>query len=102
MHTFVGFGRFDADVWFIGIEQGGGKDIPELARRIEAWGNLGCPEVTDLHQYCDAIDERQWHGPNAKYQRTLAQMVRILFAAQERPISTRAIIAYQAEQLGRV
>jgi hypothetical protein len=66
MHTFVGFGTPDAPVWFIGLEQGGGEDLPELERRLAAWQTLGSSETADLLEYCEQIQEARWHGRGAK------------------------------------
>ena len=34
MNTFLGYGDFTADTWFVGMEQGGGKSLQDIQNRI--------------------------------------------------------------------
>jgi hypothetical protein len=101
MERFVGFGALDAGLWFVGMEQGGGQDLHELARRLEAWQSLGSTEVADLQAYCELLGERRWHGPHARIQPTLGKMVRVVLATRGENASPAAVRAYQSERLGR-
>lgn len=62
MHRFVGFGDPSADIWFIGLEQGGGEDLGELERRLSAWIDSGAGPFADLREYCSRLGE---HRPKA-------------------------------------
>jgi hypothetical protein len=101
MQRFVGFGALEADLWFVGMEQGGGQDLHELARRLEAWQSLGSSEVADLRAYCELLDERRWHGAQAKIQPTLGKMARVVLAARGENPSPAAVRDYQSQHLGR-
>lgn len=101
LENFVGFGSYDADFWFIGMEQGGGHDLGDLKRRLDAWHALGEEEVVDLGRYCERLNETRWHGPGAKIQPTLGKMVRVVLGARGGDASANAVRSYQAERLGR-
>lgn len=45
--TFYGFGNFNADYWFIGIEEGGGGSEQEVQNRIDSWIALGRTNLLD-------------------------------------------------------
>jgi hypothetical protein len=51
MAGFFGYGHFDAPVWFIGAEEGGGADAEEIARRMQAWHDRGGHLLEDLQAF---------------------------------------------------
>ena len=64
-----GFGRWDAPFWFIGPEQGKGKDEPEdNDRRVEAWKRLGKTELCDCLEFHAQISDLSWHVEGANLQ----------------------------------
>lgn len=44
---FFGYGRWDAPVWFVGLEEAGTGMPEELQTRLEAWGQRGCRELEE-------------------------------------------------------
>ena len=101
MNTFVGFGSYSADFWFVGMEQDGGHDVAELERRLNAWQSMRCEEVVDLPTYLAAIGEERWSGARAAIQPTLGKMIRIVLSARGVTPSAAAIRSHQVERLGR-
>jgi hypothetical protein len=69
--NFLGYGRLDAPVWFIGMEKGGGNSFEEITRRIEAWAELGRNSAEDIYRYHVAIGIQEWFsGPRPRLQST--------------------------------
>ncbi|MCC5985271.1 MAG: hypothetical protein JJU42_12995 [Rhodobacteraceae bacterium] len=52
---FFGYGEFEAPLWFIGMEEGGGKSASDVARRIRTWQERGRAPLEDVAKYHDAI-----------------------------------------------
>ena len=102
MSRFVGFGDPSAPFWFIGLEQGGGENLAELARRLDAWRDLGAGSFADLKEYCERIGEARWHGRSARIQPTLGKLVRVVLASQGQPIDSDSVRRHQAETFGRM
>ncbi len=100
MSRFVGFGDRSAPVWFVGLEQGGGENLAELERRLEAWYDLGAGSFADLRHYCERIGERRWHGPSPRIQPTLGKLVRLVLAAQGQATDPESVRRHQAETFG--
>jgi hypothetical protein len=102
IQTFLGFGQSRASLWFIGLEQGGGSDLPELRRRLRAWHRLDRAPLIDLEQYHALIAEPRWFGEHAKIQPTWGKLVRVTLARQGLVgVNRDQVRHYQAEQLGR-
>ena len=51
MRGFYGYGRYEANYWFIGLEEGGASSISDLAKRLETWRLLGSHEIEDLSAF---------------------------------------------------
>ncbi len=101
MERFVGFGSPSASIWFVGLEQGGGKDLKELDRRLSAWANQGSGAFADLREYCKSIDERRWHGESPRIQPTLGKLACVALALEGREPNTESVRRFQADSLGQ-
>src|SRR5438874_12056489 len=55
-----GHRRYEADYWFIGLEEGGASSIGDLAKRIEVWRQLGSREIEDVYAFHDALGFTDW------------------------------------------
>ena len=94
---FYGYGDYDGDFWFIGMEEGGGNvDI-----RLSQWDERGRRELEDLAGFHYAIGMTEWFEPKSKLQPTWSKYVRIILAAEGKIFSTECIRQYQTHQLGR-
>jgi hypothetical protein len=70
IETFYGYGNWEkSNFWFVGIEEGGGNKIENIAKRLESWSELGKTDLLDckLHHEKsgstfnkDALHSRTW------------------------------------------
>jgi hypothetical protein len=97
---FFGYGRWDAPVWFVGIEEAGAGTPEELQARLLAWDQRGRRELEDAPVFYPACGQPQWHGPNASLQRTWRQLMRMLLLARGEPVEEDALLEYQKHTLG--
>jgi hypothetical protein len=100
MRRFVGFGVPEARTWFIGLEQGGGENLEELERRLDAWSRLGAATFADLADYCGRMGEHRWHGEHARIQPTLGSLVRMMLASHGVAPTSDAVRRYQSDHFG--
>ena len=98
-----GFGRWDAPLWFIGPEQGKGKDEPEdNDRRVEAWKRLGKTELCDCLEFHAQISDLSWHVEGANLQSTWRPLILLLKTFLDQPAGIDNIRTYQRDRWGRV
>ena len=91
---FVGYGRLDADIWFLGMEEAGGGEENIKARlsfrqtedNAEAHKILGITK----HHWGKRIIQRTWRG-----------MCYIMLQLENTEPTTENVRNYQAEKLGR-
>ena len=57
MNTFMGYGDFNADTWFIGMEEAGGDSLADVQARIGAWEERGGRVLEDCAEYHHAIGQ---------------------------------------------
>ncbi|WP_322889914.1 MULTISPECIES: hypothetical protein [unclassified Yoonia] len=55
MNTFMGYGDFDAETWFIGMEEAGGNTLQDVQIRIGTWEERGRRTLEDCAEYHQAI-----------------------------------------------
>jgi hypothetical protein len=101
IHSFFGYGSYKADYWFIGMEEGGGGSLEEVASRLSCWRERGERQLEDVRAYHEALGINQFFHEPVKIQRTWAQLCRIVLASQGLSEDLRAIKAYQKDKLGR-
>jgi len=101
MHTFYGYGDYDAPFWFVGMEERGRGTVAGVNRRLRRWKERGKRELEDL---------AQWHlaeGPHRRFsgrpalQPTWNRLMRILLTAKGEDVTLSALRRYQKERLGR-
>ncbi len=97
---FFGFGRWDAPVWFVGLEEAGAGTPEELQARLAAWDHRGRRELEDAPSFYPACGQQSWHGPDATLQPTWRQLIRLLFLARGEPVGEEALLQYQEKKLG--
>lgn len=117
MDEFFGYGRYDSDYWFIGMEEGGGNSIEEVEQRLAQWLELGASELIDNYRFHRALDSFKsrkgiiQHGSYAEYfegniktQPTWRKLIRTLLTI-ENPYPTynnEDIKHYQAHSWGQL
>jgi hypothetical protein len=91
---FVGYGSLDADIWFLGMEEGGGgKDNIRtrlMFRQVE--------DCAEAHRMLGIVHH---HWGKKRIQPTWRGMCCIMLELEGKPVSTEHIRNYQADWLGR-
>lgn len=101
MRTFYGYGAWTAKYWFVGMEEGGGSTLEEIARRVRAWRRRGRRDLEDLRDYHLAIDAPRYFAGKPPLQRTWRALLRVVLAARGAAVDLDILRAYQSTLLGR-
>ncbi len=100
MNGFFGYGNLKAPYWFIGKEEGGGKDLEENFRRILTWEYFGKPTTVDMIDYHIKLGftDKQLNNIQA----TWTKLVQILLTMEGKEGSKEERRSYQRNHLGRL
>jgi hypothetical protein len=99
MSTFVGYGDFNSDTWFVGMEEGGGHSLENIQMRIGAWSDRGGHILEDCAEYHQAIGAGAlFKAPVRSAQRTWAWLVRAQLASEGKPHDISAAKVMQGER----
>jgi hypothetical protein len=101
-HRFYGYGNYGGQIWFIGMEEGGGNSFTEITRRLDAWALRGRREVDDLAGYHAAIGITYLFNERPKLQPTWNPLIRIVLTAKGQPCDRESVREYQKRELGRM
>jgi hypothetical protein len=101
INTFVGYGDFASDHWFIGMEEGGGGSLDEVSRRLAVWESHGKPVLEDVSRFHEELGMPEYFHEPVKLQRTWAQLCRVFLSSQELPDDVGAVRQFQKGHLGR-
>jgi len=94
LFNFIGYGRLEADVWFIGMEEaGGGED--NLRKRLKFRQVEDCAEAHKI------LGITKHHWGKKTIQRTWWGMCYVMLSLEGKETDTESIRNYQAENLGR-
>jgi hypothetical protein len=96
---FFGYGAVTAPVWFIGKQEGGGKNWDECRRRLDVWHKRGRRDIEDVVGYHRAFGEDCWFADPPKIQSTWRELIRLRLAMANEPISPDSIGHYQVHRL---
>jgi hypothetical protein len=97
---FYGYGTYKSKYWFIGKEEGGGTH-PEVAKGLACWQRRGRTELEDLVEFHQCCGITEWFGEQPQIQPTWGRLIRVLYSAEGRPVTTDAVREFQASCLGR-
>ena len=100
MQGFYGYGSYEAPVWFVGMEEGGGS-YDDIRRHIEHWDRRGGEELEDLRSFHIEKGQTEFFEGARSLQSTWRGLVRMLLADSGQDPSPDELRAFQAEQLGR-
>lgn len=92
--NFIGYGKLDANVWFIGMEEAGGGEDNIRSR-------LGFRQVEDCAEAHKILGITKHHTGRKIIQRTWRGMCYIMLRLEEKPVDRESIRNYQADYLGR-
>ena len=99
--TFVGYGDYQPKYWLVGMEEGGGGSLDEVARRLAKWEAAGRSELLDLRgQHLDG-DLADFLGGSEDLQKTWSNLIRVVLGCEGRPTDNETVRAYQQSKLGR-
>jgi hypothetical protein len=105
---FFGYGDWGAKYWFIGPEQGKGKnEQPGNDHRVAAWVKLGRPEICDIQKFHAEIGQAYYFSEKPSkvpLQPTWRLLILVLLATFGIPNPTDPEVRreYQREEWGRV
>ena len=99
--TFYGYGSWSAPYWFIGLEEGGVDSAEDFEKRVNAWDEMGQPDLLDLREFHLRIGHAEYCQPDAKLQSTWRRLMRSLFVAKGNAPTDESLRRYQAFELGR-
>ena len=105
--TFFGFGNLRHPLWFIGMEEGGGRDYWEIERRLSVWNQRpqALVDLVEFHRKAFPDDEKVkgFFTPTVKHlQRTWNGLIRTFLSYQgEEAIRTELVKEFQGSKLGR-
>lgn len=100
MEGFYGYGNLDSPYWFIGKEEGGGKEIEENYRRVKTWESFGKNPTVDMIDYHLKLGFPE-HSLNS-LQSTWNKLIQILLEIEQKPGEKEDRRKYQRHQLGRL
>lgn len=103
IRTFYGYGNPAGPIWLIGMEEGGGESEAEVARRLQVWQSLGCPETADLAEFHRHLGMPQFFSHPTTLQHTWAYLISLLLTSERGTAPDVASVkAYQRDHLGRL
>lgn len=76
--SFFGYGQWTAPIWFVGIEEAGGRTESEVERRLSLWNHRGSKELEDAPVFYPKSGNDRWHGNKAELQATWKQLIRFI------------------------
>lgn len=95
--TSYGYGCWNASAWFIGPEQGMGRN-EDLSMRVKAWIDSGRRELDDCRAYHLKIQEYRWHEDKVRIQSTWGKLMLLYLAFAEPETTDRR--KFQKEKWG--
>nr|MDQ3005688.1 hypothetical protein [Chloroflexota bacterium] len=101
-HSFYGYGNYNGQYWFIGMEEGGGSSFAEIAKRLSVWADRGRLELEDVAEYHNQIGLSHLFQEKPVIQRTWGKLIRILLSIDGIAPITEQVREYQRSSLGRL
>ncbi len=92
--NFVGYGKLNADVWFLGMEEAGGGENNILSR-------LKFRQIEDCAEAHKILGITKHHTGRKIIQSTWRSMCYIMLRLEGKPVDRESIRNYQADYLGR-
>jgi len=100
INTFYGYGNYQGDYWFIGMEESGGG-LEDISNRISTWSKRGQRELEDVAEYHDAIGVTNLFSEGARLQPTWNKLIRIILSSTRSDFNIEDVRNYQIKELGR-
>ena len=81
VHQFFGYGSYGGDWWLIGMEEGGGNNVEEVATRLRLWDQRGRRELEDVDMFESSPELAKWFTARPPLQPTWRGLARMILAA---------------------
>lgn len=101
MYNFYGYGNYQGDYWFVGMEEGGGDSVAEINQRITTWDQRGRSELEDVVDYHRALGIDWPFAEKPKLQSTWSKLIRVLLSMQGQNPTTDEVRFYQQRHWAR-
>jgi hypothetical protein len=98
---FLGYGNFNSDYWFVGMEEGGGKSFEEINSRLIHWVDGGKKELEDVAEYHQKFGMGYFFKDNPKNQSTWNKLIRIILANEGSNLDLVDVKSFQKTELAR-
>lgn len=99
--TFVGYGNLRAPMWFLGMEEGGGRDVAELRHRVSTWNERGRRATEDLAGFHRGIGVTKYFVEDRpKLQQTWCALMKALQAWRGGSTDLATLRSVQAKEFG--
>lgn len=109
INDFYGYGNLKSDIWFIGMEEGGGATLEEIKSRLEVWKALGAGKVVDAYDFHYRITDDKgknfdflFRDGNPAVQRTWQGLIKLLLSYKAETYSAEKIKEKQSNGWGRL
>lgn len=106
IRNFYGYGNFEGDYWFVGLEQGGGNSFEEVEKRLDGWHKNGRRALEDAAKYHQAIGLGDFfHPKKPRLQSTWARLIRTIYGFKghdSTDISAKKVKTYQRDKFLRL
>jgi hypothetical protein len=100
INGFYGFGNYQAQYWFIGMEEGGGNTLDAISRQLDIWDRWGRKELIDVAEYAREMNITRWYGESPKLQPTWKHLIRIFLTAEGKSVDAETMRQYQKNLWG--
>lgn len=101
MQAFYGYGSYQGDYWFIGMEEGGGDTFAEVQKRLGMWQARGSQALEDVADYHRALGITHPFTEKPKIQPTWGKLIRVLLSTSGTPPTREEIRQHQRSKWAR-
>ena len=100
---FFGYGDLNAQIWFIGMEEGGGNTFDEIVKRLSIWTHSGSPKTVALYDFHRKLGLSHYFesSTSPKLQPTWNKLIRYQLSYEGASVTTESVRAFQVNRLGR-
>ena len=99
---FFGYGSWKANIWFVGMEEGGSDNVRDVEGRLKVWKKQGGHFLSDCKSIHFKRGEVRWHDASAKgIQRTWKNLIRMYLLAHGKKDTREYILDFQHNEFGK-
>ncbi|MEI7516587.1 MAG: hypothetical protein WCK81_14465 [Betaproteobacteria bacterium] len=99
---FFGYGSWKANIWFVGMEEGGSDNVRDVEGRLKVWKKQGGHFLSDCKSIHFKRGEVRWHDASAKgIQRTWKNLIRMYLLAHGKKDTREYILDFQPNEFGK-